>query len=169
MVNPLSITVAVALVALPIAGMLWSWRGRRRAQGGLHLPAGGPGGPERAAASGTYLATTFAGRPLDRVVACGLGFRAAARLAVEEGGLAVERAGSAPLLIPAERITGAGSGTWALDRSVEKGGLLVVAWSLDDREGHRVPVESAFRLDAAGQAALTAALHELVPESGGAR
>ncbi|MFD1720959.1 hypothetical protein [Amnibacterium endophyticum] len=168
MVNPWSVVLAVALVVLALAGMALSWRRRRRGQRGLRLPPGQVTGAERAAAAGTYLATTFAGRPLDRVVAAGLGFRAAARLAVADDGLRIERAGADPIALPAERLTGAGSGSWALDRGADRGGLLVGGGSLDDADGRPVPVESAFRLDAAGQAAVSAALVTLVPTPGGA-
>ena len=161
MVTPVSVSIVVAVVVLALAGMLWSWRRRGAAQRGLRLPQGEGGGPERAEASGTYLATTFGGRPLERVSGAGLGFRARCRLAVTDHGLLVELAGAQPFTVPAAVITGAGTGTWALDRAVEQGGLLIVAWALEDA-GTAVPVESAFRLDAHGQAAVLAALHELV-------
>lgn len=169
MVNPWSVALAIALVVLALGGMTWSWRRRRSRQQHLRLPVGALTGAERAGASGTYLATTFADRPLDRVVAGGLGFRAAARLVVLDDGVRVERAGGEDIAIPARSLRGAGSGSWALDRGVEREGLLVVGWDLADAAGAPVPVDSAFRLDPAGQAAVTAALLDLVPAPGGAR
>lgn len=160
--SPVAVAITIAVVVLALAGMVLSWRRRKGSQRALRLPAAVAGGAEVAEASGTYLATTFDGRPLERVVAAGLGFRAAARLAVTEDGLTIERAGAAPFTVPMSRITGAGSGTWALDRSVERGGLLVVGWSLDSPAGE-VRVDSAFRLGEAGQAAVLAALRARMP------
>ena len=161
MVSPVAVAITVAVVVLALAGMLLSWRRRTGAQRDLRLPAGAVG-DELASAVGLYLVTTFAGRPLDRVVAGGLGFRAQVRVAVGRQGVEVDRAGAAPFTIPLDRITGAGTGSWALDRGVEREGLAVVAWSLDGPEG-AVPVESAFRIDDAGQAAVLTALRDLVP------
>jgi len=152
-VNPVSVAVVIAVLVLALLGMAWSWHRRRRAQGGLVLPpvpadlaATGP------AVTGLLVSTTFAGRPLDRVVAAGLGFRAAATLTPNGRGVLVERAGGAAFLVP----TGASAGTasWALDRGVERDGLTVLAWSLRGADGAPVPVESAFRLAPDAQAAL---------------
>jgi hypothetical protein len=161
-VNPVSVSIVLALLALALAAMAWSWRRRGRAQAGIALPAVPEDlGSTRLTVSGLLVATTFAGRPLDRVVADGLGFRAPATLTVTDRGVLVERAGGAPFLVPA----GGGSGTasWALDKGVERDGLTVLAWSLIDADGTAVPVESAFRLPPETQAALLAELHPSDP------
>ncbi|GAA2753148.1 hypothetical protein [Amnibacterium kyonggiense] len=155
--NPVSVAIVLAILVLALLGMAWGWRRRGRAQRDLVLPAvpadlrtTGP------VAEGLLVATTFAGRPLERVVAGGLGFRARATLTVTDRGVLVERAGGDPFLVPA---TGrAGTASWALDKGVERDGLTVLGWSLTGPDGAPVPVESAFRLPPESQAALLAAV-----------
>jgi hypothetical protein len=161
-VNPVSVAIVIALLLLALAGMAWSWRRRGRAQHGLALPALPEDlGAATLTVSGLLVATTFASRPLDRVVADGLGFRARATLAVTPGGVLVDRAGGAPFLVPAD--ARAGTASWALDKGVERDGLAVLPWALIDADGAAVPVESAFRLPPDDQAALLAALRSTTP------
>jgi hypothetical protein len=157
-VNPVAVGIVLALLVLALLGMAWSWRRRGRAQRGLVLPAVPADlGAPRFTLSGLLVATTFEGRPLDRVHADGLGFRARATLAVTDRGVLVDRTGGAPFLIPA---TGAaGTASWALDKGVERDGLTVLGWALTDAAGTEIPVESAFRLPPEAQATLLAALH----------
>ena len=153
--NPVSVGVVLALLALALIGMAWSWRRRRRSQGGITLPPVPEHlGETGLTVSGLLVATTFGGRPLDRVVADGLGFRANATLTVTDRGVLVERAGGAAFLVPAGG--SAGTASWALDKGVERNGLTVLTWSVLDSDGAAVPVESAFRLPPENQAALLA-------------
>ena len=164
MIPPVAVAITLLVLLAALAGMGLSWRRRGREQGGLALPAAPRDpGAERAAVDGLYLATTFAGRPLERVAAHGLGFRARARVAVLDGGVRIERDGAAPLLLPAASVTGAGTGTWTLDRGVEPGGLTVLAWRLEDR-GEPVAVESSFRIDPLPRDRLLAAVETLVAD-----
>jgi MYXO-CTERM domain-containing protein len=156
-VNPVSVTIVLALLVLALLGMAWSWRRRKRRQGAISIPAVPADlGATRFETEGLLVATTFAGRPLDRVVVGGLGFRAQSTLTVTDAGVLVDRAGGAPFLIPAKGA--AGTASWALDRGVERDGLTVLGWSLVDAAGADVPVESAFRLRPETQAAFLAAL-----------
>jgi hypothetical protein len=162
MIPPVAVAITVLVLVAALAGMAVSWRRRGRAQHGLTLPLPpADPGAERVAADGLYLATTFAGRPLDRVAAHGLGFRARARVAVLEAGVRIDRDGAAPLLLPAGSITGAGTATWTLDRAVEPDGLTVLAWQLRDG-ADAVPVESSFRIDPLPRDRLLAAVAALV-------
>jgi hypothetical protein len=161
-VNPVAVGIVLALLVLALVGMVWSWRRRGRAQHGLVVPAVAAEPGETAfAVDGLLVATTFAGRPLDRVHVDGLGFRARATLTVTDRGVLVDRAVGAPFLVPAAGA--AGTASWALDKGVERDGLTVLGWSLTDADGADVPVESAFRLPPAGQSALLAALHPNTP------
>lgn len=157
--------IAVVLVAA-FLGMLLSWRRRARSQGDLRAPAASAGAPHdaavvRADVLGGYVATTFADRPLDRVVAAGLGFRARANLMVTDTGIRFDRVGSAPLFVPRDHVRGAGAASWTIDRGVEPDGLTVLAWNLDSPDGP-VPVESAFRIDPEPRAAFVAAVQTLM-------
>ena len=155
MVNPVSVAIVIALLVLALLGMAWGWRRRSRRQRGLVVPpVPADLGPAELTVSGLLVATTFAGRPLDRVVADGLGFRAPATLAVTPGGVLVDRAGGAPFLVPADGLPASGTASWALDRGVERDGLTVLPWALTGADGAPVPVESAFRLPPEAQTAL---------------
>ncbi|MDH2444334.1 hypothetical protein QDR37_10310 [Amnibacterium sp. CER49] len=157
---PAVAAVSVALLAA-IAGMGVSWRRRKRDQQGLALPdAPAEQGEERIAVDGLHLATTFAGRPLERVVVAGLGFRFRARIVVTDRGVRIERDGGHPLHLPAGRLTGAGTATWTLDRGVEPGGLTVLGFTLDSSDGP-VAVESSFRIDPEPRARLIAAVQAI--------
>jgi MYXO-CTERM domain-containing protein len=158
-VNAVSVPIVIVLLVLALLGMLWSWRRRQRRQVAITIPAVPDDlGATRYETDGLLVATTFAGRPLDRVVAGGLGFRAQSTLTVTDRGVLVDRAGGAPFLIPAAGE--AGTASWALDRGVERDGLTVLGWSLVDAAGAEVPVESAFRLRPETQAAFLAACED---------
>ena len=161
-IDPVAVAIVAVVVLLALLGMLAGWRRRIRSQASLALPDGDVTGDPLLVVRGQYLATTFAGRPLDRVVAGGLGHRAAAVVTVTGGGVRIDRDGSPPLSLPAAALTGAGTATWTIDRAVEPGGLTVLAWSLR-RDGEPVPVESAFRLDVPDRDALVARVRALVP------
>lgn len=160
-IDPVAVAIVAALVVLALLAMLAGWRGRGRRQAGLQLPDGTVTGEPLLTVRGLLLATTFAGCPLDRVVAQGLGHRARATIAVMPAGVRIDRDGSAPLALPAGALTGAGTATWTVDRSVEPGGLTVLGWTLR-QDGQPVPVESAFRLDTRDRDALVGAVQDLV-------
>jgi hypothetical protein len=160
-IDPVAVTIVLVAVALALVGMLAGWRHRTRRQSGLVPPPGAVTGEPLLTVRGLLLATTFAGRPLDRVVAAGLGHRTPASVAVHSDGVRIDRDGADPLELPAAALTGAGTATWTVDRSVEPGGLTVLGWTLE-QDGEPVPVESAFRLATADQDALVAAVRALL-------
>ena len=162
--TPVSVGIVLALLVLALLGMAWSWRRRGRAQRGLVVPAVPADlGATRFSTDGLLVATTFAGRPLDRVHAGGLGFRARVTLSVTDRGVLVERDGGDSFLVPAAG--GSGTASWALDKGVERDGLTVLAWAITADDGTEIPVESAFRLPPESQAALLAALHPVDQEA----
>ncbi|MGN6743005.1 MAG: PH-like domain-containing protein [Amnibacterium sp.] len=163
MIPPVAVAITLLVLVAALLGMAISWRLRGRRQAGLAVPqAPGAEGRVLTEADGLYLATTFAGRPLERVSAAGLGFRARAHLTVTDTGVRIDRDGSDALTVPAASIRGAGTATWTLDRAVEPGGLAVLAWFLDSAAGP-VPVESSFRLEPRPRDAFVAAVAALVP------
>ncbi|MGT2426952.1 PH-like domain-containing protein [Amnibacterium kyonggiense] len=155
--NPVSVAIVLALLVLALLAMAWGWRRRGRAQRDLVVaPVPADLGSTGLVVEGLLVATTFADRPLERVVTDGLGFRARATLTVTDRGVLVERAGGEPFLVPAAGR--AGTASWALDKGVERDGLTVLGWSLTRADGAAVPVESSFRLPPESQAALLAAV-----------
>jgi hypothetical protein len=123
-----------ALVLVAFAGMAAGWRARRRRQ--AHLPPVAPLPAEPGEPSLTiealYVATTLRDDPLERVAVRGLGMRAKATVQVLPGGLALALAGQDAVFLPAADLNGAGRATYAIDRVVERDGLVAVAWTLGD-------------------------------------
>ena len=89
---------------------------------------------------GFYVATTFLGRPLDRVSAHGLGFAGKATISVSGSGIQVSRKGERSFEIKRSSIIDLARSSAVIDKAVEKDGLLSVIWSLGQAE-----LESHFR------------------------
>ena len=87
-----------------------------------------------------YVATTYADRPLDRVVAYGLAHRGQASISVSTSGVEVARTGEFSFLIPRSDLIQVGSSAAVIDRAVEKDGLVSIRWRLGSQE-----LESHFR------------------------
>lgn len=155
-------TYHVGLIALGFFALLavfafFAWRRRMNAQQTLlSKPLASEG-----ATSGSscfYVATTFANRPLDRVIAHGLAHRGHASISVGEKGLSVERTGEVGFFIPSSDLVEISRGAAVIDRAVEKEGLVVIKWKLGG-----VELESHFRfVDARMRAETLNALKTLV-------
>lgn len=77
-----------------------------------------------------YVATVFAGRPLDRVLGHGLAHRGDASVLVSGDGVSIFRTGEKSFLIPAQDLVGVSQGSAVIDRAVEKDGLTFIRWNL---------------------------------------
>lgn len=155
---PTAIIAGVLLLALAL--MLLGWRRRVRSQAGLPRPAAPPASLAEALwhGEGLYVATTRGGDQVDRIAVHGLGFRARCAIAVHPEGIVLALRGSAPVFVPRASMRGAGRATWAIDRVVEPGGLVVLDWMLDD-----LPLDSYLRLSPEHSAALLAATTAILP------
>jgi hypothetical protein len=127
-------TYHVGLIALGIFTLLglfafWSWVSTIRKQEALiQEPILLEG--EASGESAFYVATTFAGRPLDRVVAHGLAHRGKAQVQVSGAGVAIYRTGEKCFLIPSERVLSLNQTSAVIDKAVEKDGLVSIHWNL---------------------------------------
>lgn len=123
------IAVAVALVAV----LAWAWWRRTRRDSGLAAPVGEA--PADAATLFThealYVATTRHGEPLERLAIRGLGFRSRADLTVTSAGVALDLTGQPRFFLPTERIVEVTQATVAIDRVVERDGLVRISWRVD--------------------------------------
>jgi hypothetical protein len=81
-----------------------------------------------------YVATVFAGRPLERVVAHGLAHRGKATVLVSSDGVSIFRTGEKSFLIPSVDIKGISQASAVIDRAVEKDGITVILWYLGGTE-----------------------------------
>jgi len=131
-------TLIVAIITLLVlVAMWWGWRRRSRRDAPLRVNHTVPGslGDERLAFDAFYVATTTHDRPLERLAVAGLGFRARARLSVHDAGLTLAIPGELPVFIPASEILSADRATATIDRVVERGGLVRLAWALPASAG----------------------------------
>ncbi len=136
----LSTVIIVVAVAVMLGAMALSWWARAKRQSGYAplVPVPTDLGEPLGEFAGLYLATTPPGRPLDRVVVRGLGFRARTTIEVVTEGLVF----MGDTFIPKAAIRAIGSASWTIDRGVSKDGLSVVSWTLGEQQ-----LDSYFRFD----------------------
>lgn len=128
--------VGLAFISTLFGLFVWAgvtWRKRSKAQD-LNFEA-----PEfvefsNAGSRCFYAATTFAGRPLDRVTAHGLGFGGKASLDVTDDCIHVFRSGERSFRINSSCLIDLSRTSGVIDKVVEKDGLLSVRWRLGDKE-----------------------------------
>lgn len=140
--------VAVAVVAIVAWLVLRSWRRRTARDAALSahpVPAGL--GIATLEAEVLYVATTPAGEPLERLALPGLAFRGAGRVEILPEGVILRIAGEPVSFIPVDRLIGAETASYAIDRGVEPDGLIAVSWiaALDDPEAVAPRVDSYLR------------------------
>lgn len=149
--------VAILILAVIAWLMVRSWR--RRAQRDSVLSAY----PVPASRSDAvfeaeilYVATTPADEPLERLAVQGLAFRGAGRVEVMPEGVALRIAGEPVSFIPADRLTGAATASYAIDRGVEPEGLIAISWiaaTSEETEAEPPRVDSYLRARYSGDQA----------------
>jgi hypothetical protein len=123
----LTVTVCILFALLAIR----AWKKRESRQSSLfeapmvNLPASGE---LRAQADCFYVATTFSNNFLERVAGHGLGARGFSTIQVFSEGLLVKRVGERDLAISRRDLVSVMFSQVAIDKAVEKDGLLVVSW-----------------------------------------
>jgi hypothetical protein len=145
----------VVIIALAILG----WQARRRRQRNIPRPVPMPVdiGSVHAEFEGFYVSTTLDGQPLNRVAVRGLGFRSRATIAVADEGIVLALPGN-NVFIPRGDIREVARSNYTIDRVVEPGGLVLVAWRLGD-----VNVDSYLRVEKTED--LVAAIGGLLPSA----
>ena len=124
--------VGLAFAAVLLSVIAWAgvtWRKRSRAQ---DLEIATPEYTEfsNVGTNGYYIATTYAGQPLHRVSAHGLGFAGKAFLDVSEQGVRVHRIGERSFRIDSSSLLDLARTSGVIDKVVEKDGLLSLRWKL---------------------------------------
>jgi hypothetical protein len=150
----LLVTVLAAVALLGVLAFAW-WR-RTRRDAGLAAPTAElPAGAATIGAfSCLYVATTRHGEPLERLAIKGLAFRSRAEITVTDAGLAVDITGQSRIVVERDRIDDVAQATVAIDRVVERDGLVRVSWRIDDA----TVVDSYFRPQDASARALADAI-----------
>lgn len=145
MIRLLLVVLCLLLLGAVLGAMRAGWRHRAARQTALARLPDVPddlGPPILAPASGLYVGTTSTESWQDRVVAGGLGRRAAATASLSAGGLVIDRVGEPRLFLPAASLRAARLAPGLAGHVVGAGGLLVVRWQLGD-----VLVDTGFRAD----------------------
>ncbi|WP_295117911.1 hypothetical protein [uncultured Leifsonia sp.] len=150
--------VVIVVLALAIVG--WRRRVRRDAPAGGGYPAPQSLSAATASSEVLYVATTKAGEPLERLALPGLAYRGRGTVDVSSDGVQLRVTGEDPVFIPAASLTGVGASTVAIDRVVERDGLVRLCWTTSGG----VAADSYFRVvDPAGRGRLTAAVDDIIP------
>jgi hypothetical protein len=147
----------VVIIALAVIG----WTTRRRRQRSIPAPEPMPAdiGIVRGEFEGFYVSTTLDGQPLNRVAVRGLGFRARATIAVADRGVVLALPGN-NVFVPRESIREVSRANYTIDRVVEPGGLVLLAWTLGATK-----LDSYLRVEQTQQ--LVTAIEDLVSTTSG--
>ncbi|MGO4300357.1 PH-like domain-containing protein [Leifsonia sp. RAF41] len=154
--------LAIVIVVLALAIVGWRRRVQRdRASGGGYSTPGTLSAPT-AEAEVLYVATTKAGQHLERLALPGLAYRGSATVTVRPEGVALAVTGEPPVFVPAAVVSSIGTASVAIDRAVERDGLLRLGWTTSGGTA----ADSYFRVvDPAGRAQLAAAIEQIVPRA----
>ena len=142
-------TIAVVLVTiLALAAMYAGWRGLRRRQTAIGRPKPVPDelGAILHTAELLYVATTVAGQPYARIAIDPLGYRGKATVTVAERGIVLAITGAQDAFIPVQDLRTVDRATWAIDRAVETGGLVLIGWTLTGPAGQGTDVDTYLRV-----------------------
>lgn len=152
--------LAVVVIMLALAVVGWRRRVRRDSGAGGAYSTPGTLSAPTAEVEALYVATTKAGQHLERLALPGLAYRGKATVAVRPEGVGIAVTGEAPVFIPATVVTGAGLASVAIDRAVERDGLLRLGWTTSGGTA----ADTYFRVvDPAGRAQVAAAIEQIVP------
>ena len=149
-----STTITILVLVLALIGMTLGWHARKRRQSYLPRPETVPlhVGRELLSVEAFYVSTTVADQELNRIAVFGLGFRSRATVSVTESGVILSLDAVPETFIPLSSLRGVDRATYTIDRVVEKGGLVRLAWTLGAvGDPASVDVDSYFRLQEATQ------------------
>ncbi|MGV2902219.1 hypothetical protein ACNPM4_11090, partial [Microbacterium sp. AGC62] len=145
---------------LVLLTMLFAWRRRIRRDSVFTAPLGVP---EHAAVSRRdevlYVSTTRHEQPLERLAVSPLAYRARGELALTDRGIALCLDGEPTVFLASARLVAVDRATVTIDRVVEPGGLVRIAWNIDDD----TIVDSYLRLATGDPRTLISDLQRLVP------
>lgn len=161
MTREVMLLIVVAVAVLLIGAGVLAWRRRTRRDSGLAAPVGEIPAGARTTASFPilYVATTVRDEPLERLAIGGLGFRSRGEVTVTTDGVALDLTGQPRMFLPLAEIDAVDRATVAIDRVVERGGLVRLSW----RAG-ATPVDSYLRPQETSARGLADAIGAILPD-----
>lgn len=140
--------VMIIIGALPILGMWWAWKAKKRRENAAFLPESpAPAGdPLFHDANAFYVSTTPAGEQLTRLTLPGLSFRGYSELTVYANLVRIRVRGEKTINIPLQCLQAIERARVRAGKAVEHEGLSVLSWT--DSAGRTL--ESSFRLQTPG-------------------
>nr|WP_237464596.1 hypothetical protein [Leucobacter luti] len=154
----------VAIAALALGGMWFAWRARARRDAAVVASAEPLAGALIAEfPRASYVSTTPAGAPLERVAIPGLRYKGYASVAVRRDGVVIAVTGEAPVTIGVAQLTGAGTANGRVGKTVERDGLSLLRWRTGAPGAPARDVESSFRFaDPAEQQRFATAISQVL-------
>lgn len=156
-----ALAVMIGVAVLIIAVLAFAWWRRSRRDADLRAPGGEVPADATVLAhfSGLYVATTRHEEPLERLAIRGLGFRSRLDLTVTDQGLGLALAGAPPLFLATGTLVAVDQSTVAIDRVVERDGLVRIVWHVSDDE----LVDSYLRPQDVSAKTVVDGIHPLIP------
>lgn len=154
-----------SIAAVVLLGMWLAWRGRkRRGEASQRLAQASPLSGEIIAEfpRASYVSTTPAGSPLERIAIPGLRYKGYAAVTVRRDGVTIAVTGEPAVHVPSAQLRGSDTAGGRVGKFVEPGGLSLLQWSPDPDADVDDTVESSFRLaDGTEQRAFADAIAEI--------
>ncbi|MDJ0315911.1 PH-like domain-containing protein [Arthrobacter antibioticus] len=153
--------LTLMLVVVVFGLMGWGWRNKlkRQAEVAPLPPIPADLGTALISVPGTYVVTTTTGDWLDRLAVHELGIRTPGVVHVYPRGIVMDRSGAQDIFIAKECLTDVGTASGMAGKFVERDGLVVISWFLEETE-----VDTGFRTTEAGaKRPLMEALQGLLP------
>lgn len=156
----IAIAITIAVAVLVLLTMLFAWRRRLRRDSAHTAPLGVPEHAEVFSRHEVlYVSTTRHGEPLERLAIKPLVYRARGELAITDRGAALCLDGAPTVFLANDRIAEVDRATVTIDRVVESGGLVRIAWHVDPD----TLVDSYLRPAAGAPDTLISELQRLIP------
>lgn len=156
----IAVVITIAVAILVLLSMLFAWRRRLRRDAAHTAPLGVPEHAEVLSRHEVlYVSTTRHDEPLERLAIRPLAYRARGELAVTDRGAALCLDGTPTVFLAKDTLASIDRATVTIDRVVEPGGLVRIAWRIDAD----TIVDSYLRPTTGAPDSLISELERLVP------
>ncbi len=156
----IAVAITIGIAVLILLAMLFAWRRRLRRDAAYSAPLGVPEHAEVLSRHEVlYVSTTRHDEPLERLAITPLQYRARGEIAVTDRGAALCLDGAPTVFLSKDTLAGVDRATVTIDRVVEPGGLIRLAWSVNAD----TTVDSYLRSTSGAPDTLISELQRLIP------